>query len=162
MPETSADKLKSYHVPFDSMEPAIATGADVVGDVSYYSNHEPKRWQVVVFVTPDASKSRSDAGRYVKRIIGLPGETIHLTPKGLKINGAMMSIPSALKDRFSCFTKHPDHKFGSEPFAIPAGSVFVIGDNPAVYAADSRELGPIPIRNLEARILASVRITPVT
>jgi signal peptidase I len=162
MPETAVNPLKSYNVPFDSMEPAITIGSDVLGDVSYYSKHEPKRWDVVVFLAPEVKKTASASGRYIKRIIGLPGETIHLTPKGLKINGAMMAIPPTLKDRFSSFTKNEEHKFGSDPYKIPADSVFVIGDNPQVYVADSRELGPIPVRNLEARVLASVRITPIT
>jgi|SRR5947209_4518297 len=162
MPETAANPIKSYNVPFDSMEPAIATGSDVVGDVTYYSKNKPKRWDVVVFSLPNASQSGADSGRFIKRIIGLPGETIHLTPRGLKINGAMTPIPPALKGRFASFRNEEEYRFGSEPFKIPADSVFVIGDNPEVYVADSRELGPIPIRNLEARILASVRVTPIT
>lgn len=161
MPETAANPLKSYNVPFDSMEPAIATGSDVVGDVSYYSKNKPGRWDVVVFSLPSASKSGPDSGRFIKRIIGLPGETIHLTSKGLRINGAMVPVPPALKGRFASFRNHDEHKFGTESFKIPADCVFVIGDNPEVYVADSRELGPIPIRNLEARILASVQVTPI-
>jgi signal peptidase I len=162
MPETTAKPLKLYNVPFDSMEPAIATGSDVIGDLSYYSKHAPKRWDVVVFSAPEANKTGSNSGRFVKRIVGLPGETIHLTHKGLQINGAMIPIPLTLKGRFSSFEKHQEYKFGINPYHIPADSVFVLGDNPEVYVADSREFGPIPIRNLEARVLASVRITPIT
>ena len=117
---------------------------------------------VVVFSLPKASKSGTDSGRFVKRIIGLPGETIHLSPKGVAINGAMMAIPSTLKDRFSSFRKQEDYKCGFEPYKIPPDSVFVIGDNADVYAADSRELGTIPISNIEARVLASVSINPIT
>jgi len=45
---------------------------------------------------------------------------------------------------------------------VPADSVFVVGDNPHVYVTDSRELGPVPIKNLEARILASIQVTPIS
>jgi signal peptidase I len=156
MPETAAHPLKSYNVPFDSMEPAIMTGSDVIGDVSHYSKHKPARWDVVAFTLAN------NANRFVKRIIGLPGETIQLTSKGLKIDGAFVPVPPALKDRFSSFLKHEDHKFGAEPYKVPADSVFVIGDNAHVYVTDSRELGPVPVKNLEARIMAAVHVTPIT
>ncbi len=162
--ETAATGLKSYHVAFDSMEPAIMAGSDVIGDRSYYARHQPKRWDVVVFsaAPPDGSQSSDSGGHFVKRIVGLPNETIHLSPKGLRINGAMMAVPAALKDRFSCFECHSEYKFGVEAFTIPDDSVFVIGDNRDVYVSDSRELGAVPIRNLEARVVATVQITPVT
>jgi signal peptidase I len=156
MSETAAHTLQSYHVAFDSMEPAIASGSDVIGDATYYATHRPARWDVVAFSLANST------GSFVKRIIGLPGETIQLTSKGLIINGATVAVPPALKGRFSCFEKHEDHKFGVDPFKVPADSVFVVGDNVQGYVTDSREFGPVPVRNLEARILAAVQVTPVT
>ena len=156
MTETAAHQLKPYNVPFDSMEPAIAAGSDVLGDVSYYSSHKPERWDVVAFSLPNS------AGRFVKRIIGLPGETIHFTHKGLWINGVLTPVPPSLRGRFSTFSKHEDHKFGHEPCKVPADSVFVIGDRTDIYVTDSREFGPVPVANLEARIVAAIHITPVT
>jgi signal peptidase I len=138
------------------MEPAIASGSDVIGDAAYYSTHRPARWDVIAFSLANST------GSFVKRIIGLPGETIHLTTKGLIINGAIVAIPPALK-RFSCFARHEDHKFGTgDPFKIPTDSVFVVGDNSQGYVTDSREFGPVPVRNLQARILAAVQVTPIT
>ncbi len=154
MPETAV-QLKSYNVPFDSMEPAIASGTDVLGDPTYYSHNRPNRWEVVVFTVPKSE------GYFVKRIIGLPGETIHLSYKGLNVNGAMVPIPSVLKDRFSSFKKHEAQSYGHEPFKVPADSVFVMGDNAHVYVADSREIGAVPIGSLQARVLASVFIVPI-
>jgi len=138
------------------MEPAIAAGTDVLGDTSHYANHKPARWDVVAFSLGNKQN------RFVKRIIGLPDETIQFTHKGVMINGSLVPVPAELGGRFASFSSHHDHKHGASPFKVPADSVFVVGDNPHVYVTDSRELGPVPIKNLEARILASIQVTPIS
>jgi signal peptidase I len=135
------------------MEPGISAGADILGDRSHYAKSPPQRWDVVVFTLPgQAVEPGCEPARYVKRIVGLPGEMIQLGPSGLLINGSAPSVPAELKDRFSSFKTFPEYKYGIEPFAIPADSVFLMGDNSSVYVVDSRVLGPIPVRNLEARV----------
>ena len=74
--------LKAFHMPFDSMEPTIATGAKVIGDVGYYGSNRPQRWEVVVFSLP------GNDGEFIKRIVGLPGEKITLGPAGLLVDGS--------------------------------------------------------------------------
>jgi signal peptidase I len=157
MPQAAANPIRSYCMQYDSMEPTITANSDVIGDSSHYTKNRPQRWDVVVFSLPG-----SDKGRYVKRIIGLPGETIQFTPQGVTINGAPVSVPALLKDRFSAFKSFPEHKHGSQPYKIPADSVFLIGDNPRIFVADSRVFGHIPVRNIEARLVASVRTSPIT
>src|SRR5205085_7714886 len=143
MSESPAHPLKSYKVPFDSVEPAIPTGSDVIGDSSYYSTHRPERWDIVAFSAP-GSKPNANAGRFVKRIVGLPGETIQLTNKGLVINESLVPVPPALKGRFSSFGRHEDYKYGTKAYKIPADSVFMMGDNSEVYVSDSRKFVPVP------------------
>lgn len=163
MPTTEASQLRSYCVQYDSMEPTITAGSDVIGDRSYYSDHKPQRWEVVVFtLNKEKSESGASSGYYVKRIVGLPGETVHFTPGGLRIDAAHAQVPARLADRFSSFLRHQEHKFGDEPYQIPADSVFVIGDNTRIYVADSRVHGSVPIANLEARVLAGVQTTWLT
>jgi signal peptidase I len=163
MADATTNPLKAYWMQFDSMEPTITTGSDVIADHSHYSANRPQRWDVVLFSLPkELTKPGAGPNRYMKRIIGLPGETIQFLHDGLEINGAKASVPPALRDRFSTFKNFPEYKFGMKPFQIPADSVFVVGDNPRIYVADSREFGPIPIKNIEAHVKASVRTTPVT
>jgi signal peptidase I len=139
-------------MPFDSMEPAIATGAEVVAEPGYYASHHPRRWEVVLFSLPDGS------GPFVKRIVGLPGETIQLTAHGVRVNGQMLAPPAHLKDCFSSVKHHANNKHGSAEFQIPAGSVFLVGDNTAIHVADSREHGAVPVGNLQARVVASINL----
>jgi len=144
--------LKSFKIPFDCMEPAIPTGSNVIGHVSYYSSHKPERWDVVVFSIPGKD------GQFIKRIVGLPGETIKLASDGLRINGSVVPPPAEFKDSFGTFKHDVNYKHASGEFTIPDDSVFVMGDNQAIYVADSREHGAVPIRNLEAKVIAAVRL----
>jgi signal peptidase I len=92
---------------------------------------ELKRSDIVVFLYPhDQSKS------YIKRIIGLPGETIEITNGKVSINGKLLDEP------------YLDHKLEidytmPQPLAIPADHYFVIGDNRG-HSSDSRAWGPVP------------------
>lgn len=90
---------------------------------------------------------------YVKRIVGLPRETIQLTPKGIHINGSPAQVPGHLKDLFSHFERHQGDQYGFDPYEIPDDCVFLIGDNTKIDVVDSRKCGPVPVGNLEARVV---------
>lgn len=163
MPDRAASRIQSYCVQYDSMEPTISMRTDLLADRAHYTRRQPQRWDVVVFTLPAETKETgAEADRFVKRVIGLPGETIQLTAEGLIVNGARVEAPPLLADRFSSFRSFDGHRFGAEPYEIPSDSVFLIGDNPRIYVSDSREFGPIPIQNIESRVLASVRTDPIT
>ena len=162
MSTSGVNPMRSHLMQYDSMEPTITSNNDVICDNSYYLKNPVQRWDVVVFLhARDASKPHTDLGRFMKRVIGLPGETIQFTADGVLINGKKIQVPTLLADRFSSFKIFPEHKYGAQPFQIPADTVFVIGDNPRIYVSDSREFGPVPRRNIEGRVLASVHTTPV-
>ncbi len=152
MAEAAARTLEAFKMPFDSMEPAIATGAEIIAENGYYGSHPPSRWEVVLFSLP------GNSGRFVKRIVALPGETVQLTREGVKVNGKLLSPPAHLHDCFSSIEHHANSKHGSTEFKVPDGSVFVLGDNTAIHVADSREHGAIPIGSLEAKVVASINL----
>jgi len=152
MAEAADRTLEAFTMPFDSMEPSVATGADVIADEGYYNSHSPQRWEVVVFTLPN------NQGRFIKRIIALPGESVRLTAKGIEVNGQPLTPPAHIKERFSSIEHHEGCKHGSTAFTVPDKSVFVLGDNTAIHVADSREHGAIPISNLAARVVASINL----
>jgi signal peptidase I len=90
---------------------------------------------------------------YVKRIIGLPGEIIQLTSNGIRINRSAVEVPSHLRELFSRFEKHEGDQHGFDPYQIPDDCVFLIGDNPGINVMDSRKHGPVPVANLEAKVV---------
>jgi signal peptidase I len=91
---------------------------------------ELKRGEIVIFLYPhDTSKS------YIKRIIGLPGETIEMRDGKVLINNNSIEEPYLDPQNLSHDT--------TEPRPIPAGHYFVMGDNRR-NSSDSRYWGTVP------------------
>ena len=105
------------------MEPLLAPG-DYLLTRLIRTGREPRRGEIVVF--------RSDDRYLVKRVIGLPGETVKIEAGVLVIDGAPFTEPW-----WSAATR-PDKEWH-----IPVDSWFVLGDNRADSAHDSRSVGPI-------------------
>lgn len=157
MSAMSTSPLKSACMKFDSMEPTIATQSEVIVNHAHYAENKPSRWDVVIFtLESEDAESGSSPRQYMKRVVGLPGETIQLTSDGLRIGDKLTSAPSHIGKHFSAFKSFPQYKYGIDPYRIPDDSVFVIGDNPEIYVSDSREHGAIPLHNLKGRVVASL------
>lgn len=101
-------------VPTGSMEETVATGSRVVINKLAYIAEEPERGDIVAFYYPDDGETL-----YLKRIMGLPGETIEGRDGYVYINGMLLQ-----KDYT---TEKLDSDFG--PFVIPDGCYFMLGDN---------------------------------
>lgn len=119
-----------------SMQPNLYRGYRMMTEkVSYYF-HEPQRGDIVIAEQPNGAPT------LVKRVIGLPGETIELQNGHTFIDGASIHEP---------WITH----FGNGDFAprqIPEGFVFIVGDNrPASH--DSRAIGPVPIEHIKGRVI---------
>jgi signal peptidase I len=88
------------------------------------------RGDVVVFEYPrDRSKS------YIKRVIGLPGDVVHIDRGRVSVNGKRLEEPY-VPPRFEDNQSEPDVK-------VPAGEYFVMGDHRSI-SFDSRVFGPVP------------------
>jgi signal peptidase I len=131
-----------------SMEPNFETGDYLIVDELTYKFESPKRGDVVVLEPPmDESK------HYIKRIIGLPGETI-------SVNGSVVKITN--KEHPEGFTlNEPYITFQSERVAnynLNDHEYFVMGDNREV-SSDSRIWGPLPSNLITGRAL--IRVLPL-
>ena len=125
------NKLVYEPVPFQSVEASDGQGS--VGVQSWiYPFHAPQHGDVIVFHEPD------DPTRdFVKRVIGVPGDTVEMRSGVVYVNGALVPEPYLVKRDASNLA----------PVMVPAGHYYVLGDNrPVSY--DSRELGPIPQENI--------------
>ena len=111
-----------------SMDPNFADGEIIlVNRVSYYFAL-PSRGDSIVFVFPG---TKSD--KYIKRIIGLPGETIQISNNEIKINGNRLK-----EEHLSSGSK----TFGEINLRLKADQFFVLGDNREL-SNDSRIWGPL-------------------
>lgn len=85
---------------------------------------------------------------WVKRVIGLPGDTLEYAEGRVYRNGTQLDEPYSLGKI--------DNPFA--PVIVPQGHIFVMGDN-RNHSSDSREIGPVPIGNIQGRVL--VRVFPL-
>ena len=128
-------------VPSGSMETTITAPSRIVADRLAYLFSNPKRFDVVVFWFPD-----DPTQRFVKRVIGLPGETVNIRDGKVYItspDGTEDPVP--LDDSFAQgsggnpsgdYAGPPAGDWG--PFTVPAGCYFMMGDNRNI-SFDSRK-----------------------
>lgn len=115
--------LKNYiiinaTVPTGSMENTILPGDDLLGFRLAYSHSDPKRGDIIIFAFPD-----DESKKYVKRVIGLPGETVEITQGKVYIDGSETPLEEPyLKEQWLVAT-------GPFKFEVPKNSYLVLGDN---------------------------------
>ncbi|MDP6453076.1 MAG: signal peptidase I [SAR202 cluster bacterium] len=122
------DNLRKW-LPFISVE----------GDEPVFAFHPPSQGDVVVF-----SRESSATGYYVKRVVGVAGDTVEIRRGQVFINGTAQLEPhitSASRDSFG-------------PLMVPPHSYFVLGDN-RNSSTDSRKWGPIPEESIVGRAWVS-------
>ncbi len=131
-----------FLIPSGSMLPTLQIGERIAVDKLSYRFQPVGRGDIVVFRRPPLE--RADYPDLVKRVIGLPGDTVSLSDGRVEIDGrplaepwlptpAPATDPSPLAAPFSL-----DH-----PYTVPAGHFYVMGDN-RTDSEDSRYFGPIP------------------
>ena len=105
-------------VPTGSMENTIMPGDNILGFRLAYINEEPERGDVIFFYFPD-----DETQKYVKRIIGLPGEKITISGGSIFINDSATPLEEDyLKEEWTVGT-------GPFEFEVPEDCYFVLGDN---------------------------------
>lgn len=108
--------IVNAQIPSGSMENTIMPGDRVFGNRLSYVFGEPERFDIIIFRYPD-----DESQLFIKRIIGLPGETVEIRNGNIYIDGS----DEPLKD---VDTKEPmQGNFG--PYTVPKGCYFVMGDN---------------------------------
>ena len=125
--------VQPYFIPSGSMEPTLKVGDKVLVNKLSYDFHAIHRGDIVVFKKPpdDPTPGITDL---IKRVIGLPGETIWAQGGFVYIDGSQLKEPWLPK---GTITANFPHTF------IPTGSYFMMGDNRG-NSSDSRDIGAIP------------------
>jgi signal peptidase I len=150
--------VNPYRIPSSSMEPTLhcarpGSGCEarfsdrVLANRFIYHFRKPHRGDIIVFKTPPQAEQRCGAGgTFVKRLIGLPGETWEEKNGFVYIDGKKLIEPYVKPDRRDTATSYPPRK-------IPGGMYFMMGDN-RTQSCDSREWGPVPRKNLIGEVFA--------
>ncbi len=134
-----------------SMEPNFHDGEYILTDKISYRFQKPARGQVIIFKSP----GNPDID-YVKRIIGLPGDTVKVEEGYVYVNGQQLP-ETYLQDKTTIL----GNGFLSEgqEITVPENHLFVFGDN-RPHSSDSREFGPIDEKSIIGK--AYLRYWPFT
>lgn len=151
--------VQAYKIPSRSMVPTLLVGDHLLVNKFIYGVKipvirrplipvtDPRRGDIIVFIYPnDRTKD------YIKRVIGVAGDKIEIKNKNIFINDR------PYKDSFGIYSDNmiypaiiqPRDNFG--PVTVPAGSLFVMGDN-RDESADSRFWGFVDLKDVEGKAL---------
>jgi signal peptidase I len=129
-------------------EPGCEAGTSdrVLANRFVYHFRDPKRGDIVVFETPERAQQvcPGPGNVFVKRLIGLPGDTLEIRGDSLYINGEPYPEPYVNGGTVG-------NQFG--PVTVPEGRYFMMGDN-RLDSCDSRRWGPVPRGNLVGPVFA--------
>ncbi|MFC4735584.1 signal peptidase I [Bacillus daqingensis] len=119
----------------DSMEPSLRHENRMLISHIGYVFDEPERFDIVVFTS-------NDERHYVKRVIGLPGDTLWYDDGRLMVNGIPVAEPFLTGEKPAVPSE--------ERLTVPDEHVYVLGDN-RLNSYDSRHIGPVPVNQISGK-----------
>ncbi|MGZ5445722.1 MAG: signal peptidase I [Thermoanaerobaculia bacterium] len=148
--------FQAFKIPSGSMEDNLLTGDHIIVNKFIYGpppalkgilpQREPRRGDVVVFRYPGQPEID-----YVKRVVGLPGETLIIRDKRVFIDGRELPEPYVLfTDKRTQHPNEPQHRDHFGPYKVPPGQYFAMGDN-RDNSNDSRFWGTVPRAMIKGR-----------
>jgi signal peptidase I len=120
-----------------SMAPTFVVGDRILVDLTVYKHVSPKAGDLVAFMREDWP--------YVKRVVGVPGDTVEVKDKVLLRNGQPFALPEGSGQQQESPFSHD-----TPETTVPEGTVYVVGDN-LWNSIDSRVYGPIPLADVIGR-----------
>jgi len=142
--------VQTFFIPSASMEPTLLVGDRILVDKLSYHLHGVGRGDIVVFGRPPREPATPGVTDLVKRVIGLPGDTISSPDGRVWIDGKPLKEPWLPKGTVTT---------GIKPQKIPPNEYFVMGDNRG-DSQDSRFFGPISKSLIVGRVF--FRIWPIS
>lgn len=139
---------EARYIPSESMLPTLKINDRLLIEKVGYRFKTPERGDIVVFSPTETLKENGYNQAFIKRVIGLPGETITVSGGVVTVDGQPLS-ENYLADE-------PDYDFG--PVTVPDGHYLVLGDN-RNNSYDSHHWGFLPRQNIIGR--AAVRFWPL-
>ena len=147
----SDEGLRIYRFPTDSMEPTIRKDEMILVNERAYTLENPMRGDVIVYRSPQGIESLM-----IKRIVGIPKETIEIRHKKLFINGSERVEPYAIFKDKTDYSDSVDTGMKSRdsfgPIKLEANEFFTMSDNRDIWN-DSRAHGPVARGFIHGRVM---------
>ncbi len=116
-------------VQMSSMEPNLHEGQRLLVSKVAYAFGEPQRGDIIIFPPPGIESEKD----YIKRVIGLPGDTVQIIDGTVYVNNVPLEEPYITNSGSGFMTE----------ITVPVGEYFVLGDN-RTNSSDSRSFGTVP------------------
>lgn len=146
--------VQAFKIPSGSMIPTLLVGDHILVNkfifgpqipftrLRVFTLQRPKRGEVVVFLEPTERKKD-----FIKRVIGMPGETLEVINRKVHINGRPLEEDAHAFHESSRYVRGLDNH---GPIRIPEDCYFMMGDN-RENSSDSRVWGPVPFELMKGK-----------
>jgi signal peptidase I len=154
--------VQTFFIPTGSMEPTLNVGDRILVNKLSYHLHSIHQGDIVVFQRPPAEDCGGPVvGDLVKRVIGLPGQTISVSGGYVDINGKRLNETWLPADRQGITGEGPPGNQANlaHPYKIPTNDYYVMGDN-RLDSCDSRYWGPVARSLIVGKV--EMRVWPLT
>lgn len=151
--------LQAFYIPSASMEPTLHEDDRVLVNKLSYRIGDVQRGDIIVFEKPEGAGG--DIDDFIKRVIGLPGETVSFSGGSVFIDGMELSegyIDGDATNSGSVVNGCSNAPAVADTCVVPDGMVFVLGDNRG-SSQDSRFFGPIEVDTIVGR--AFLKLWPI-
>ena len=134
--------FQTFSIPSESMVPTLDIGDRIVVQKIFWSWHDVKQGDIVVFSRPphDTQCTGPESEDLVKRVIALPGQTIYSAFGKVFVDGRQ--LPETYLPKPDPLGRPIPGASAQHPYHVPAGDYYMMGDNRAV-SCDSRYWGPV-------------------
>ncbi len=135
--------VQAFKIPSGSMLPTLQIGDHILVNKFLYYFEPIRRGDIIVFKFP-----QDESRDFIKRVIGLPGDTIEVRDKQVVVNGRPLTEPyAAFDDGLPARSGEREH-FG--PITVPTGKLFMMGDN-RDHSMDSRYWGLLDMHKVKGK-----------
>ncbi|NQT75937.1 MAG: signal peptidase I [Candidatus Omnitrophica bacterium] len=132
--------VQAFKIPTGSMRPTLIEGDRILVNKFIYKFKEPKRGDVIVFVSPEDKKKD-----FIKRLVGLPGEKVEIANGTILVNDRALSEDLVMRERY--YYNRGDFGVKGEAVEVPEDALYALGDN-SISSRDSRYWGFLPKKYL--------------
>jgi len=142
--------FQTFWIPTSSMVPTLGVYDRIVVQKAFFTWHDVRAGDIVVFSQPPLDHCGGPQGDLVKRVIALPRQTIYSSGNSIYVNGKLLA-ESYLPDPDPLGPPIPDAS-SQHPYRVPPGEFYVMGDNRAI-SCDSRYWGPIDGSSIVGKVV---------